>query len=228
VYITVADRIEAFAADGTWRWATPKVILFGEQQAQISPDGTLIFLGGEAFDIVDGARLPMFAAPTTATFENPLLLSGADGFVYQRRSHRLVRLAVESLMPKEVGELSWNASQVTMFYPDQTGVTAQGIGWMVYKGFGGIGRVVWLPANQEAIQIPIDTSMRVMMVADDGQFVACNQRECVSHTIGGIEPLWRVPIPRDDDNVIGISVINHQYALLTTSSQVFRLSVKQP
>lgn len=228
VYITVADRIEAFDANGNWKWASPKVALFGEPQALISPDGTLIFLGSEAFDIADGARLPMFSAPSTDTFENPALISGADGFVYQRRSHRLVKLIVENLIPTEIEELGWNASQVTMFYPDQTGVTAQGIGWMIYKGFGGIGRVVWLPANQEAIQIPIDTSMRIMMVADDGQFIACNQRECVSHTIGSVEPLWRIAIPEGADDVIGFSVINHQHALLTTRSRVFRISVDQP
>lgn len=228
VYITVADRIEAFDANGVWLWATPKVNLFGDQHAQISPDGTLILLGGEAFDIVDGARLPMFAAPASATFENPLLISGADGFVYQRRSHRLVQLAVENLMPTEVSELGWNASQVTMFYPDQTGVTAQGIGWMLYKGFGGIGRVVWLPANQEAIQIPIDTSMRVMMVADNGQFMACNQRECVSHAIGGIEPLWRITLPQPTNTVWGMSVINAQNIVLSTDTQLLVVSQYNP
>jgi len=228
VYITVADRIEAFDADGTWRWATPKVALFGEPQAQISPDGTLIFLGSEAFDIVDGARLPMFAVPKTDTFENPAFISGADGFVYQRRSHRLIQLAVENLIPTQIGELGWNASQVTMFYPEQTGVTARGIGWMIYKGFGGIGRMVWIPPHQEAIQIPIDTRMNIMMVADDGQFIACNERECVSHVIGGNEPLWRLQIPQPASGVIGLSILDNQQALLTTQSQVYKLSVNQP
>lgn len=220
VYITVADRIEAFDAQGIWQWASPKVALFGEQQAQISPDGTLIFLGGEAFDIVDGARLPMFAAPESANFENPLLISGADGFVYQRRSHRLVQLTVANFVPTEINELGWNASQVTMFFPEQTGVTAQGIGWMLYKGFGGIGRFVWLPANQEAIQIPIDTSMRIMFVADDGQFVACNARECVSHVIGNEEPLWHIQLPTTISDVLGTSIDAAQHLIISTPEQL--------
>lgn len=220
VYITVVDRIEAFDAQGQWRWASPKVLLFGEQQAQISPDGSLIFLGGEAFDIVDGARLPMFAAPTSATFENPLLISGADGYVYKRRSHQLTQLTVDNFVPTEVGELRWNASQVTMFFPDQTGVTAQGIGWMIYKGFGGIGRFVWLPANQEAIQIPIDTSMRVMFVADNGQFVACNEFICLSHLIGQTEPVWQTDLPSLNEPILGMSFQTQGSALLTTPSQI--------
>ncbi|MFZ9858576.1 MAG: ABC transporter permease [Roseiflexaceae bacterium] len=228
VYITVIDRIEAFDANGVWLWATPKVNLFGDQHAQISPDGTLIFLGGEAFDIVDGARLPMFVAPASATFENPLLISGANGIIYQRRSHRLVQLDVKNFVPTEIAEIGWNANQVTMFYPEQTGVTAQGIGWMVYKGFGGIGRFVWLPANQEAIQIPIDTSMRVMLVADDGQFIACNARECISHTIGGFEPIWQMTLPQPTSTVWGMSVINTQSVLLATESQLLVVSQVNP
>ena len=224
VYITVLDRIEAFDNQGKWLWASPKVTLFGEQHAQISPDGTLIFLGSEAFDIIDGARLPLFAAPTNATFDNPLLISGADGYVYQRRSHRLIRLTVENFVPTEIAELGWNASQVTMFFPDQTGVTAQGIGWMFYKGFGGIGRFVWLPANETAIQIPVDTSLKVMMVADNGQFVACNQRECVSHTIGSIEPLWRIELPIEIQQVFGASIGVNPQVVLTTPEQVLSLS----
>ncbi len=224
VYITVIDRIEAFDANGTLKWVSPKVTLFGEHQAQISPDGSLIFLGGEAFDVVDGARLPMFAAPASVNFENPLLISGADGFIYQRRGHRLVQIAVQNLVPTEIGELRWNASQVTMFFPDQTGVTAQGIGWMSYKGFGGIGRFVWLLSNQDAIQIPIDTSMHVMFVADDGQFVACNNQECVSHNIGNAEPLWRVNLPNHSDTVQGFSMQNSQQAILTTNTHMITFS----
>ena len=222
VYITVADRIEAFDAQGIWKWVSPKVSIFGEQQAQISPDGTLIFLGSEAFDIVDGARLPLFAAPHGATFENPLLVSGADGYVYQRRSHRLIQFAVENFIPKTIGELSWNASQVTMFFPEQSGVTTQGIGWMLYKGFGGIGRFVWLPANQEAIQIPIDASMRVMFVADNGQFVACNDYECISHSVGNAVPVWQMNI--SSDTIIGISINAHQQAVITTPTRLLTLS----
>jgi peptide/nickel transport system permease protein len=224
VFITVVDRIEAFDANGTLKWVSPKVTLFGEHQAQLSSDGSLIFLGGEAFDIVDGARLPMFAAPANANFENPVLISGADGFIYQRRGHRLVQIAVQNLIPTEIGELGWNASQVTMFFPDQTGVTAQGIGWMSYKGFGGIGRFVWLPSNQSAIQIPIDTSMHVMFVADDGQFVACNNQECVSHNIGNAEPLWRVNLPDHTDTVQGFSMQNSQQAILTTNTHIITFS----
>jgi hypothetical protein len=99
---------------------------------------------------------------------------------------------------------------------------------MVYKGFGGIGRFVWLPANQEAIQIPIDTSMRVMMVADDGQFIACNARECISHTIGGFEPIWQMTLPQPTSTVWGMSVINTQSVLLATESQLLVVSQVNP
>lgn len=228
VYITVNDRIEAFDSTGTWKWATPKVLLFGEPQAQISPDGTLIFLGSEAFDITDGARLTMFAPPKSNDFENPLLISGADGYVYQRRGHQLTQLWVENLVPHPRTILGWNASQVTMFYPEQTGVTAQGIGWMIYKGFGGIGRFVWLPPDQEAIQMPIDATAKIMMVADDGQILACTQIECVSHTIGKEDPLWRIRIPKGAEDLLGISVINYPHTILTTRSLLISLSDNQP
>lgn len=224
VYITVIDRIEAFDNQGNWVWASPKVTLFGEQQAQISPDGSLIFLGGEAFDISDGARLPLFAPPKSTNFENALLISGADGYIYQRLSHRLLQLSVDAFVPTQRSELGWNASQVTMFFPEQTGVTAQGIGWMLYKGFGGIGRFVWLPSNQEAIQIPIDTNMRIMFVADDGRFIACDVRQCISHDIGNPEPRWRVNLPDDTSHLHGASIGVNQTILLTTNRRIHTLT----
>lgn len=224
VYVTVVDRVESFDHTGEWRWVTPKVMLFGEHQAQLSPDGDLVILGSEVFDAADGARLPLFAAPTSTEFENPLIISGADGYLYQRISHRLRQLDVQNFTPTTIAELGWNANQVTMFFPERSGVTAHGIGWMVYKGFGGIGRFVWLIPNQEAIQIPIDTSMNVMFVADEGQFFACNMRECITHSIGNPNPNWRMQLPAGTSKVIGASVGTTQDILITTPEHALRIT----
>lgn len=111
-----------------------------------------------------------------------------------------------------------------MFFPERSGVTAHGIGWMVYKGFGGIGRFVWLIPNQEAIQIPIDTSMNVMFVADEGQFFACNALECISHTIGNPEPIWRIQLPEGTSLLLGASIGTQQEIMITTPEHVISLT----
>jgi hypothetical protein len=224
VYVTVVDRVESFDHNGEWRWVSPKVMLFGEHQAQLSPAGDLVILGSEVFDATDGARLTLFAAPASTEFENPLMISGADGYLYQRLSHRLRQLDVENFTPTPIAELGWNASAITMFFPERSGVTAQGIGWMLYRGFGGIGRFVWLIPNQEAFQIPIDTSMNVMMIDDEGTLLACNQLECIVHSIGNPTPIWHADLPQNAGQILGATVGPTNTLLVTTVNRVLTLT----
>ena len=226
VIVTVVDRLEAFK-DGELRWRTPAIANYAEYPAVLAPDGGLVFLGGTAFDRSDGGRLPTFGVATGPQFENPTFVSGADGFVYQRIGHHLYGLQVAQLQSSMVSDLSWDANRVTLFYPDQSGVSKNGTAWHTYTGYGNQALLVWVPPSGAAQHVPIERDWRVMVSDDDARIIGCTPHHCSAYQVGISTPLWTYTATATHGDILGVSalpaglLITHTNALIWIGAQPY-------
>lgn len=194
VAVTVVDRIELFDTRGTLRWATAAIAGYNEFPPLLSPDGTIIVLANQAFDVVDGGRLPLFAGNQSTEYEGGALISGADGYLYRRASHSLTQLAVEGFVPTELRTLDWDAAKVTLFFPQRSGVTAGGVGWQLYSGYGSRAIFVWMYDQQQYHTTALDAQSRLLSVADDATALFCNVQHIYARTPGTPADTWTHPI----------------------------------
>lgn len=205
VAVTVVDRIEAFDARGEPLWATNPIDGYHETAPTFAPDGSMIMLANQAFDVVDGGRLPLFAGANDAQFENPWLISGADGYLYRRSGHKLTQLDVAGFVPSEMRVVDWDAAHVTMFFPQRSGVTVSGIVWQVYSGFGSNAQFVWLEGAGAYTSMPLPARTTLVAVADDTTALFCSsQRIFALQTQRARSPLvWQYEKPASFGECLG-------------------------
>jgi|GEM_PF-1841118 len=232
VIVTVVDRLEAFK-DGVLRWRTPAIASYAEYPAVLAPDGGLVFLGGTAFDRSDGGRLPTFGVASGPQFENPTFVSGADGFVYQRIGHHLYGLQVAQLQSTQVRDLSWEANRVTLFYPDQSGVSKNGTAWHTYTGYGNQPHLVWVPPSGAARHVPIERDWRVMVSDDDARIIGCTPQHCSAYQMGTPTPLWTYHATTAHGDILAVSalptglLITHTQALIWIGDDAYHATFKE-
>lgn len=190
VAVTVVDRIELFDTHGTLRWATTAIAGYNEFPPLLSPDGTIIVLANQAFDVVDGGRLPLFAGNQSTEYEGGALVGGADGYLYRRASHSLTQLAVDGFIPTELRILDWDATKVTMFFPQRSGVTARGVGWQLYSGYGNRATFVWMYGQRQYHTTALDAQSRLLSVADNATALFCNAQRIYARTPGTSTDIW--------------------------------------
>lgn len=232
VIVTVVDRLEAFK-DGTLVWRTPAIANYAEYPGVLAPDGSLVFLGGTAFDRSDGGRLPTFGVATGPQFENPSFVSGADGYIYHRVGHHLYGLQVAQLQSTVVSDLNWEANRVTLFYPNQSGVSVRGTAWHTYTGYGNQSLLVWVPQGGVAQHIPIPADWRVMVSDDDARILGCTPQRCSAYQIGEATPLWTYETNTTYGDILGISalptglLITHTHALIWVGEYAYHEMFKE-
>ncbi len=232
VIVTVVDRLEAFK-DGALQWRTPAIANYAEYPAVLAPDGSLVFLGATAFDSSDGGRLPAFGVETGPQFENPTFVSGADGFVYHRVGHHLYALQVSQLQSTVIADLGWEANRVTLFYPDQSGVSVRGTAWHTYTGYGNQALLVWVPRVGDPHHVPIPADWRVMVSDDDARIIGCTPQRCSAYHIGEATPLWTYETNTTYGDILGISalptglLITHTHALIWVGEYPYHETFKE-
>jgi hypothetical protein len=194
VAVTVVDRIEFFDTHGTAKWATVAIDGYNEFPPVLSPDGTIIVLANQAFDVTDGGRLPLFAGNPSAQFEGAALISGADGFIYRRIGHRMTQLDVKGFVPSEARTIDWDAAHVTMFFPQLSGVTIEGVAWQLYTGYGSRATFVWMYGQHHYHTTPLPAQSLLLAVGDDASAVFCTPYHIYARTPGNKSDLWQYAI----------------------------------
>jgi peptide/nickel transport system permease protein len=194
VAVTVVDRIEFFDARGTAKWATVAIDGYNEFPPLLSPDGTIIVLANQAFDVADGGRLPLFAGNPSAQYEGAALISGADGFIYRRIGHSMTQLDVEEFVPTEIRTIDWDAAHVTMFFPQLSGVTIEGVAWQLYSGYGSRATFVWMYGQHQYHTTPLRAQSLLLTVGDDASAVFCTPYHIYARTPGGKNDVWEYAI----------------------------------
>lgn len=190
VAVTVVDRIELFDSTGLTVWASNAIAGYQETAPVFSPDGTLIMLANQAFDAADGGRLPLYAGDANAQFENPRLISGADGYIYRRTGHRLTQLTGTRFVPVDARVIDWDASNVTLFFPQLTGVTIRGVGWQLYQGNGSRAEFVWMYGGGRYTHMPISPRSTLLAVTDDATAVTCTAQRITALDAHTTQPIW--------------------------------------
>lgn len=195
VAVTVVDRIETFDARGQHLWATNAIAGYHETAPVFAPDGHIIMLANQAFDVLDGGRLPLFAGDSHAQFENPRLISGADGYVYRRSGHQLTQLSVAGFVPSALRIIDWDAAHVTMFFPEISGVTAEGMVWQLYTGYGNKAILVWMAGDGAYTTAPLPAHPRLVAVADDATVLICSNQRIMAFHRTNAQPAWQYDVP---------------------------------
>ncbi|MFM7677570.1 MAG: hypothetical protein ACKO83_01840, partial [Roseiflexaceae bacterium] len=195
VAVTVVDRIEFFDAGGTAQWATVAIDGYNELPPVLSPDGAIIVLANQAFDIADGGRLPLFAGNPSAQYEGAALISGADGFIYRRIGHSMTQLSVAGFVPTEVRTIDWDAAHVTMFFPQYSGVTVDGVAWQLYSGYGSRATFVWMYGQHQYHTTSLHAQSLLLTVGDDASAVFCTPYQIYARAPGSKSDTWHYTIP---------------------------------
>jgi outer membrane protein assembly factor BamB len=229
IYFTRVDRVQAVAPDGRERWSSPGVAgSTVEAPPRLSPDGGLVFLGGNIFLAATGEAAAL-AVPLNndLQFMNPTYATGADGGTYLLAGNTAIRWVLENGQAVADNVIAWDIGGLSIYLPTDSGIAPDGSFWIFYGTNFGNSRLAWLDPQSRALANIEVTQARMRLVGLDAAnraylCAASGPVFCTALDIAAKGSLWDLTVP-EGANVSGGALAPHRLYVTTADGWLHAL-----
>jgi hypothetical protein len=227
------DTLSAISPAGQPLWSVKPGTHGGARALRLSPDGKQIFVKDVILNTLDGSRveitLPTESSPVLAN--KAILFVGADGKTYLLAGHVVMQWEQTEQGFKMLESADWDYRSLSFYqsssFPVDAIVTPSGDILLIYSGFYGSTRVVWLDPTGRFLgdsQSPLYQDTRVVAADQTGAMTLCGVAAtdqgaytsmCAAYEVKNNIPLWRTILGVDDGGIVGAAMVPGRLYVIT-------------
>jgi streptogramin lyase len=233
IYYTIIDSVRVVSAQGELLALWPVSRFMSDVPPRLSPDEQWILLHEGAVSRLDGSKLDVRPLNDEGSeFSDPVFVVGANGQAYFRSGHGLTRWEAQGSLAENLGKISWDPKGLMVAYPTDAGVSASGLGWMVYTGDYFETRIAWINDQSLLVDQARLTYMgsRVIGVDQKEVLYACTTSGsviCYAMQPGKKQPLWSLEMT-DGTRAVGGALLPGRMLVATQNGILYSLEDTQP
>jgi ABC-type dipeptide/oligopeptide/nickel transport system permease subunit len=225
IYYTVGTlakgALQSVLPDGDDRWVSQARTLSFIRSPILNADEDLVFLKEDTFTSKNGELLSPNSSLRVLSF-----FSGKDGKDYLVSDNWIIQWIASGDTIEVVDIAEWDASdRHPGNAPTQVGVSAQGVGWLLYTSPGGNSDLIWVTLSDETLgKVKYPKSSAVIVDQKPENFIymcggeSFDERtsECAAFSPESDTPLWKIDLGNSGRVEGGIY---HDGILFVTTSQ---------
>lgn len=235
------DTLFALQPDGNLAWSA----IPGTRQAgfalRLSPDEKQIYVKNVAVNVADGSMVDL-VLPTQGSAGwsgKEHFFTGNNGKTYLLAGHQVMEWEQTSQGFSIIQSTNWNYRGLGIYqtsqFPVEAGVNSQGMIRIMYSGYYGATRIVWLDSTGKflgAIQSPLYQGTRMVATDMNNTSFLCGVSTveqvpdttlCEAYRMGQEEPIWFYPMGVDNGGIVGAAMAPGRLYVITGDGMVTAL-----